>query len=164
MAFSNKRKNMKKLYNHISEWERKVIERLVQPGSSNKAIAAILKRSISTIGRELKRNYGYCARSYNGERAQELAKQRRHASDRRKNMGRSVSFVQRRLEPGADFRSAEIARCFCELRDDLSQDLCAKNDSGGWRNGHHGIFRKCRSKIAPTSVPERSLVIGKATP
>ena len=72
-----KEKNMKKLYNHISEWERKVIERLVQAGSSNKAIAAILKRSVSTIGRELKRNYGYGARSYNGERAQELAEQRR---------------------------------------------------------------------------------------
>ena len=71
---------MKKLYNHISEWERKVIERLVQAGSSNKAIAAILKRSISTIGRELKRNYGYCARSYDSERAQELAKRRRKDS------------------------------------------------------------------------------------
>ena len=71
---------MKKPYNHISEWERKVIERLVQAGSSNKEIATILKRSISTIGRELKRNYGYCARSYNGERAQELAEQRRQDS------------------------------------------------------------------------------------
>ena len=36
MAFSNKRKNMKMQYQHISEWERKVIERLVQAGSSNR--------------------------------------------------------------------------------------------------------------------------------
>ena len=36
-----------------------------------------LGRSVSTIGRELKRNYGYGARSYNGERAQELAEQHR---------------------------------------------------------------------------------------
>ena len=71
---------MKKLYNHISEWERKIIEELTQAGSSNKAIAAILKRSVSTIGRELKRNYGYGARSYDGERAQELAEQRRKDS------------------------------------------------------------------------------------
>ena len=71
---------MEKPYNHISEEERKVIERLVQAGSSNKAIAALLRRSASTIGRELKRNYGYGARSYNSERAQELAEQRRKDS------------------------------------------------------------------------------------
>ena len=71
---------MKKPYQHISEWERKVIECLVQAGSSNKMIAAILKRSVSTIGRELKRNYGYSARSYNSERAQELADKRRQDS------------------------------------------------------------------------------------
>ena len=71
---------MEKPYQHISEWGRKVIECLVQAGSSNKTIAAILKRSASTIGRELKRNYGYGARSYNSERAQELAKQRRQDS------------------------------------------------------------------------------------
>ena len=40
---------MKMKYNHISEWERKIIEQLVQAVSSNKAIAAILKRSVSTI-------------------------------------------------------------------------------------------------------------------
>ena len=67
---------MKMQYQHISEWERKVIERMVQAGSSNKAIATILKRLISTIGRELKRNHGYCAR----RRAQGLAEQRRQDS------------------------------------------------------------------------------------
>ena len=43
-------------------------------------IATILKRSVSTIGLELKRNYGCSARSYNGERAQKLAEQRRRDS------------------------------------------------------------------------------------
>ena len=80
MAFSNKRKNMKKLYNHISKWERKQIEELTQAGNSNKEIAWKLGRSVSTIGRELKRNYGYGARSYDSERAQKLEKQRRQNS------------------------------------------------------------------------------------
>ena len=71
---------MKRLYSHISEWERKVIEKLTQAGNSNKAIAAILGRSTSTIGRELKRNYGYGARSYDSERAQKLSEQRRKDS------------------------------------------------------------------------------------
>ena len=77
MAFSKERKNMKKLYKHISEWERKRIEELTQAGSSNKEIAWKLGRSVSTIGRELKRNYVYGAWSYDGERAQKLAKRRR---------------------------------------------------------------------------------------
>ena len=80
MAFSNQRKNMKKLYNHISKWERKQIEELTQAGNSNKKIAWRLGCSASTIGRELKRNYGYSARSYDSERAQKLAKQRRQDS------------------------------------------------------------------------------------
>ena len=71
---------MKKLYKHISEWERKRIEELTQAGSSNKEIAEALGRSTSTIGRELKRNHGYGARSYDSERAQKLAKQWRKNS------------------------------------------------------------------------------------
>ena len=71
---------MKTKYNHISEWERKAIERMVQTGNSNKGIAKALERSVSTIGRELKRNYGYGARVYDGERAQKLAEQRRQDS------------------------------------------------------------------------------------
>ena len=53
---------------------------MVQAGNSNKEIAKALEWSVSTIGRELKRNYGYCARSYNSERAQELSKQQRQNS------------------------------------------------------------------------------------
>ena len=71
---------MKKLYKHISELESKQIEELTQAGNSNKEIAWKLGRSVSTIGRELKRNYGYGARSYDSERAQKLAKQRRQDS------------------------------------------------------------------------------------
>ena len=43
-------------------------------------IAEELGRSASTIGRELKRNYGYGARHYEHERAQKLANKRRKES------------------------------------------------------------------------------------
>ena len=48
-------------YKHISKEERRMIEKLAQGGSSNKKIAKEVVRSASTIGRELKRNYGYGA-------------------------------------------------------------------------------------------------------
>ncbi len=73
---------MKTKYSHISEWERKRIKELTQAGSSNKRIAWELGRSKSTIGRELKRNYGYGARWYNCERAQRLSEERRKNSKR----------------------------------------------------------------------------------
>ena len=60
-------------YKHISKEERKMIEELTQAGSSNKRIAEELGSSVSTIGWELKRNYGEGARSYEHERAQNLA-------------------------------------------------------------------------------------------
>ena len=60
-------------YSHISKEERKMIEELTQAGSSHKKIAEELGRSRSTIGRELKRNYGYGARCYEHERAQKLS-------------------------------------------------------------------------------------------
>ena len=65
---------------HLSVEERNIIERLVQEGKSDKAIAEVLDRSKSTIGRELKRNWGYGARWYKHERAQEFADERRKAS------------------------------------------------------------------------------------
>ena len=71
---------MKTKYKHISKWERKRIEELTQDGKTNKEIAEILGRPISTIGRELKRNWGYGARWYKHERAQELSDGRRKAS------------------------------------------------------------------------------------
>ncbi len=71
---------MKTKYSHIPEWERKRIEELTQAGSSNKRIAWELGRSTSTIGRELKRNYGHGAWWYNCERAQRLSEERRKNS------------------------------------------------------------------------------------
>ena len=71
---------MKTKYRHISEWECKQIEELTQAGNSNKRIAEALGRSASTIGRELKRKYGYGARGYDGERAQRLSEKRRQIS------------------------------------------------------------------------------------
>ena len=71
---------MKTNYKHISKRERKQIQELMQAGKTNKEIAEELERSISTIGRELKRNWGYGARWYKHERAQEFADERRKAS------------------------------------------------------------------------------------
>ena len=71
---------MKTKYRHISKWERKRIEELTQARKSNKEIAEELGRSISTIGRELKRNWGYGAREDKHERAQELTETRRKDS------------------------------------------------------------------------------------
>ena len=63
---------------HLSLEERSIIERLVQEGKSNKAIAEVLGRSESTIWRELKRN---CRQSNGGEYqsdvAEKMAKKRR---------------------------------------------------------------------------------------
>ena len=41
-------------YNHISKEDRRRIEALTQAGSTNKEIAAVLGKSVSTIERELK--------------------------------------------------------------------------------------------------------------
>ena len=67
-------------YNHISEEDRRRIEALTQAGSTNKEIAAIIGVSKSTIGRELKRNGGHGARSYDCELAQKLTEKRRKDS------------------------------------------------------------------------------------
>ena len=71
---------MKMQYRHISKEERKRIEELTQARKSNKEIAEELRRSKSTIGRELKRNWVYGARGYKHERAQELSDERRKGS------------------------------------------------------------------------------------
>ena len=68
------------VYNHISKDNRRKIEALTQAGSSNKEIAAIIGVSVSTIGRELKRNSGHGARCYDCERAQKLTEKRRKNS------------------------------------------------------------------------------------
>ncbi len=67
-------------YNHISKDNRRTIKTLTQAGSSNKEIAAIIGVSVSTIGRELKRNCGDGSRCYDCERAQKLIEKRRKDS------------------------------------------------------------------------------------
>ena len=63
---------------HLSLEERNIIERLVQAGKSNKAIAEVLDRSKSTIGRELERNcWRLKYREYRSKTADEVAKKRR---------------------------------------------------------------------------------------
>ena len=63
---------------HLSFEERNIIERLVQEGKSNKAIAEVLGRSKSTIGRELERNcWRLRCREYRSEVAESVAKKRR---------------------------------------------------------------------------------------
>lgn len=63
---------------HLSLDERSIIERLVQAGKSNKSIAEVLGRSVSTIGRELERNcWRLKIRAYRSEAADEIAKKRR---------------------------------------------------------------------------------------
>ena len=79
IAFSNNKK-MKTNYKHISEKDRRTIEALTQAGSTNKEIAVIIGKSISTIGLELKRNSGHGARCYDCERAQKLTEKQRKDS------------------------------------------------------------------------------------
>ena len=63
---------------HLSLEERSIIERLVQEGKSNKAIAEVLERSKSTIGRELERNcWRFGCREYRSDVADGTAKKRR---------------------------------------------------------------------------------------
>lgn len=62
---------------HLSFEERNIIERLVQAGKSNKAIAEVLGRATSTIGRELERNcWRLKCRAYRSEVAERIAKKR----------------------------------------------------------------------------------------
>ena len=63
---------------HLSSEERSIIEQLVQAGKSNKAIAEVLGRETSTIGRELERNcWRLKYREYRSKTADEVAKKRR---------------------------------------------------------------------------------------
>ena len=63
---------------HLSLEERSIIERLVQEGKSNKAIAEVLDRSKSTIGRELERNcWSLKCRESRSNVADGVAKKRR---------------------------------------------------------------------------------------
>ena len=126
-------------YNHISEEDRRRIEALTQAGSSNKEIAAIIGVSKSTIGRELKRNGGYGARSYDCERAQKLAEKRRKDSKGPKISGKTWQKVFELFN--LDLSPEQIAsvvkishesiyrRIYSEIRTiDLLQKSCEKNE------------------------------------
>ena len=75
---------------HLSIEERSIIERLVQEGKSNKAIAEVLGRSKSTIGRELELNcWRFGCREYRSKTADEIAKKRRQ-HDRKSRISEEI--------------------------------------------------------------------------
>ena len=75
---------------HLSLEERSIIERLVQEGKSNKAIAVTLGRSKSTIGRELERNcWRLRCREYRSDVADGIAKKRRR-HDRKSRISEEI--------------------------------------------------------------------------
>ena len=55
---------MKKKYNHLTTEERYQIHRRLADGESRRQIAQALDRSVSTISREIKRNYNPHAQRY----------------------------------------------------------------------------------------------------
>ncbi len=85
------------MYKHLSKEERYTIEKLMQSQKSNRAIAKILGRSISTIGREIKRNWGGESR-YNHGRAQSRAASRRKDSSQPRISEKTWKEVFRRFE------------------------------------------------------------------
>lgn len=136
---------------HLSKGERNIIERLMQEGKSNKAIAKVLGRSTSTIGRELERNCwqeGYWR--YQGKKAQGF-------SDRRRKRERKSRISERIWQEifemyNKDWSPEQISgvlklrgiyvshetiyrRIYAEIQGDgWSENTCvgvAKNDGGG---------------------------------
>ena len=109
-------------YKHISKEERRIIEESRPEESSNKKLAEELVRSASTIGLELKGNYGYGARCYKHERAQKLAdksrKESKRAENQQKNLWNGVRIVQKRFQSGTNCEP-----CNGKSRKHLSQDL-----------------------------------------
>lgn len=63
------------MYKHLSEQERYRIQILIQDGKSNREISRYLKRSPSTIGREIQRNG--TSWKYLSQKAQEFAEERK---------------------------------------------------------------------------------------
>jgi IS30 family transposase len=73
-------------YKQLSKEERYVLEVMLQRGDSQKAIALALKRSASTISREIKRNGGKAAQFYLGQKAQDISMSRRSLSHKRRRL------------------------------------------------------------------------------
>jgi IS30 family transposase len=80
------------MYHHLRAHERDLIAVWKSSGLSNKQIAKGLNRSVSSIGREIKRNRrsdGY----YVSIRAQSLARKRQQAAKRRHPLKSSLVYV-----------------------------------------------------------------------
>ena len=110
---------MKMQHKHISKKERRKIEKLTQPGSSNKRIAEELGWSASTIVRELKRNYEH-------ERAQKLVDERRKDSKGpkigEKTWKKVFGLFKMELQSETDSES-----CKGKSRKHFLQDLCGNS-------------------------------------
>ena len=165
-------------YKHISKEDRRRIEALTQAGSTNKEIAVIIGKSISTIGLELKRNSGHGARCYDCERAQKLTeKQRKDSKEPKiseKIWKKVFELFNLDLSPEQIASVVKIShesiyrRIYAEIRagrlDRNHLRWGAKSDGSVYPNDHLGIPRNFRSKIVQISLLERNLAIGKAIP
>ena len=86
---------MGKSYTHLTEGERNQIYALMQAGNNKQRIAKILKRSKSTIGREIKRNHG--ARGYRPRQAQRKSEARQKIPRIKKMTEKVVSHMESKL-------------------------------------------------------------------
>ena len=124
---------MPKTYKHLSAEERDIIAVLKSKGHSLRHIAKVLKRSPSTVSRELKRNAapvytGY----YLAHKAQQRADKRKHQSHRRQRLKNDFirGYVQKHIRLGwspelIDRWQAEhrTSRAIHQPRGHLSMDL-----------------------------------------
>ena len=170
--------------NHLSLEERSKIERLVQEGKSNKAIAEVLERSKSTIGRELERNcWRLKCREYRSKVADGIAKKRRRHERKSRisekiwqkifefyNEDWSPAQISEVLKMRGIYVSHETIYCriYAEIRADwLDQKHLRwerKNAGDVCRNDRLAIPRNFQSKAVSILVPERNSVIGKVIP
>ena len=128
----------------------------MQAGNSNKAIAAILKRSTSTIGREWKRNYGYGARNYDSERAQKLAKQHRKDSKGPRISEKIWAEVFRLYDN--DWTPEQISgvlklQGISVSHESIYYRVYAEIEAGDWRNANlRGFLQKIPQNLFPIST------------
>ena len=153
MAFSGIKKYEK--WHTITSRKKTVekIEALTQAGSTNKEIAAIIGVSVSTIGRELKRNCGDGSRCYDCERAQKLSEKRRKDSKEPKISEKTWKKV---FELFNLVLRADSERCKDQPREHLSQDLCW-NSSGSAGSKTSALWTKKATAAFAETPPSRSL-------
>ena len=150
----SKKKVIMKKQKYLSSEERNIIEGLVQVGKSNKAIAEVLWRATSTIGRELERNcWRFGCRKHRSETADELRK-----NDENESWSHGFLAVSGRKSSNCTtmigVRSKFLERWNCKTfalvtkrfiagfmrkfeRADWIGNICvgiAKSDGGGWLN------------------------------